>query len=152
MIVYTAIFGEFDTLRPLPPGLNGVCFSDGRQVANGWQVVPPKYDDTNPSKRAKHHRCMPHRLFPGEVTLWIDASYELKKLPPEVKLGAFPHFNTSLHGPRDEYNFTVDIKTDNKYHNLLSFLALQSKVIKRETKYEVMIMNNYNKNYTLTII
>ncbi len=107
MIVYTAIFGGFDTLKPLPPGVNGICFSDGNLAANGWQVVPPKYDTPNPSKRAKHQRCMAHNLFPGESTLWIDGSYTLNKLPPEVKLGAFRHFKDGLNGPRDEYNFTV---------------------------------------------
>ena len=91
MIVYTAIFGGHDGLKPLPVGVHGVCFSDAPLAAQGWDVRPAAYADADPRLRARHHKAMAHELFPGEDTLWIDGSVTLRSMPPVAEFAAFRH-------------------------------------------------------------
>ena len=91
MIVYTAIFGGYDTLQPLPEGVTGVCFTDAQIAARGWELRQSQFADADPRLRARHHKCMSHILFPGETTLWIDGNILIDKLPPEREFATFHH-------------------------------------------------------------
>jgi len=98
MIVYTAISGGYDILKPLPSGVTGVCFADVAESRKevGWTVEPLTWKGTSNRITYQYYKYNPHILFPGQTTLWIDGSYALQKLPPEAELGAFKHpeFNT----------------------------------------------------------
>lgn len=74
MIVYTAIFNDYDTLRDiyLPEGWKAVCFSDRPLKSNIWdvQVIP---------NSEKIYRCIkicPYNYLPWERTIWIDGNLE----------------------------------------------------------------------------
>jgi glycosyltransferase involved in cell wall biosynthesis len=102
MIVYTAVFGEFDSVPPLPDGINGVCYSDVTEPIRrgGWEFVPAVYKDENPRLRSRHHKCMAHALFPGETTLWIDGNVQISSLPDEHEFAAYHHRN--INSAREE--------------------------------------------------
>ena len=89
--IYTAIFGGYDTLQPLPEGVTGVCFTDAQIAARGWELRQSQFADADPRLRARHHKCMSHVLFPGETTLWIDGNIQVWSLPPEREFATFHH-------------------------------------------------------------
>lgn len=74
MIVYTAIFGGYDRLQPLPPlpdGWAAYCFTDDSTLqADGWQIV------LTPNSPLIHRKIkiLPHLYFAGKRTLWIDGN------------------------------------------------------------------------------
>lgn len=79
LIVYTAIMGDIDGLRPpraVPPGktCQYVCFTDRSFEGRGWEIRPPVWHHpTNSRRTARYHKLMPHLLFPkSEITLWVD--------------------------------------------------------------------------------
>lgn len=100
IIVYTAILGTCDSLKPAPAGADRcVCFVDNPADypdAKGWELVKHVYTG-DPRREAWRLRCVPHELFrmdtthyrssgPESVTMydrviWIDASFTLTNLP-----------------------------------------------------------------------
>lgn len=77
-VVYTAIFGGYDELRPYPATAHCdfICFTDDAALATpGWtvKVVAPRRG--HPRMDAKYFKLMPHEVLPDhEVSLWLDAS------------------------------------------------------------------------------
>ena len=81
--IYTAIFGNYDDLKPLPkmPGVDAFCFTDNPNIeADGWKTIvwnfatPP----THPRMRAKWFRMYPNECLPEyRYTIWIDASFQV---------------------------------------------------------------------------
>lgn len=83
VIVYTAILGASDSLKPAPLDADRcVCFTDQPdQPANGWQLVGCEVTG-DPRRTAWHLRCVPHELFAAyDRVVWIDASFTLVNLP-----------------------------------------------------------------------
>ncbi len=84
VIVYTAILGGSDSLKPAPKDADRcVCFSDvdvdGAKI-DGWEMRP--WSNTNPRRAAWHLRCVPHGLFAEfDTTVWVDASFTVIDLP-----------------------------------------------------------------------
>lgn len=78
-IVYTTIFGESDSLKPAPQGVEAVCFVDDPSAypdALGWDLRQAPARD--PRREAWRLRCIPHLLFQAyERVIWIDASFTL---------------------------------------------------------------------------
>jgi hypothetical protein len=86
VIVYTAILGDCDSLKPAPAGADRcVCFVDDLAMCNqdsrGWTLqVHPKAPD--PRREAWRLRCVPHQIFDAyDTVVWIDASFTLTNLP-----------------------------------------------------------------------
>ena len=79
MLVYTAIYGDYDRPKPVPvgDGHTYLLFTDNRSIqAPGWQVRYEPLDliDT-PMLRAKYWKTHPHRAAPGALaTVWIAGS------------------------------------------------------------------------------
>lgn len=75
MIVYTAVFGGYDTLKNSPgvPGVDYVCFTDRAQTATGWRyVVQP---EPSPVWGARARKILSHKFLPDEeYSLWVDAN------------------------------------------------------------------------------
>jgi hypothetical protein len=76
---YTAVFGDYDTLFPVPhvPGFTFTVFTDKPPAAipQGWLVrrLSRKFDD--PQHAARYCKVMSQQLFPGiSRTLWFDAA------------------------------------------------------------------------------
>jgi hypothetical protein len=83
LVVYTAIYGNYDVLREPPaplPGCDFVCFTDNPQLrSEHFDIVLSPAPSTDPSRQSRHFKILPHRLFPNhEYSLWLDASIDLK--------------------------------------------------------------------------
>lgn len=81
IVVYTALFGASDTLKPAPPADQCVCFTDDPSLpARGWDVrvqTPPPHART----AARHLKLRSHELFPdADRVVWADASIEVRDL------------------------------------------------------------------------
>lgn len=90
IIVYTAILGGCDSLKPAPNGADRcVCYTDDQQhvtATNGWTIrVWPKamYEKRKDSRHeAWRLRCVPNHIFVGyDTVVWVDASFMLTDLP-----------------------------------------------------------------------
>src|SRR5205085_856941 len=61
--VYTALFGDYDELRPplyVPPGLNFICFSDRRRDVSGWEVRVLDLEFDNPVLNNRIIKILPY--------------------------------------------------------------------------------------------
>lgn len=87
MILYTAIFGGYDVLRPTP--YPSVCLTDGSVTpAQGWTVrvvlVPKGLD---PQKASRYCKLFPWRFFPkAKRSVYFDGSIQLKADPSKAAL------------------------------------------------------------------
>jgi hypothetical protein len=89
MIVYTAVFGGYDTVFPAPiehEGVRFVCYSDREQPDSaGWDVRIVDLPSLTHPYIQRWHKIMSHRLFPDEeVTLYLDGNLELLVSPLEI--------------------------------------------------------------------
>lgn len=87
-IVFTAILGDCDSLKPAPTGADRcVCFvtdPSAHADAKGWELVA--HPAHNPRREAWSLRCLPHGLFPDYArVIWVDASFTLIDLPRLLK-------------------------------------------------------------------
>ncbi len=88
VIVYTAILGGSDSLKPAPKGADlCVCFVDdetlGHSKSDGWNLVywAPRFASCQ-RREAWHTRCVPHTVFKDyDTVVWIDASFTVTDLP-----------------------------------------------------------------------
>lgn len=89
MIVYTAVFGDYDTVRPAPADhedVQFICYTDREQPGSaGWEMrIVDLPSPTHPYIQ-RWHKIMSHRLFPDEeVTLYLDGNLELLVNPLEI--------------------------------------------------------------------
>jgi hypothetical protein len=79
-IVFTAILGDCDSLKPAPTGVDrAVCFvTDPSSIPDtkGWELIA--HPATNYRREAWRLRCVPHQLFGDyDRVIWVDASYTL---------------------------------------------------------------------------
>lgn len=109
--VYTAVYGDYDELKPFPPqsvASDFVCFSDAAMpVTYGWRLIRSRrHAALHPRMRAKFFKLMSHRVFPHgrlawrynpiraslalrphyDALVWVDASLKIKS----------PHFVAEL--------------------------------------------------------
>ena len=83
-IVYTAILGGSDSLKPAPKGADCYCFVDddaGDVKRNGWTLMGPWDCSADPRREAWKLRCLPHRIWDDYSTVvWVDASFRINDL------------------------------------------------------------------------
>lgn len=82
IIVYTAVFGGYDTLKPARTA--SVCITDFKQGAIGWQYRGILLGGTNKEKSfwCKSH---PHELFPdAKYSIWHDGNVEMLVTPRDL--------------------------------------------------------------------
>ena len=99
-VVYTAIFGGYDTLkRPVPQDepCDFICFTDARIPSRpeSWRIVHVGLDQKfHPRIQAKQFKLLSHSIFPGgrlawryapfslrrsaDLSIWVDASLQIK--------------------------------------------------------------------------
>lgn len=83
IVVYTAIFGEYDNLllpERIDPDVDYVCFTDRPRNDYGvWQMRATPYYHPDPTRIARWVKTHPHELFPDhDVAIWLDANIILK--------------------------------------------------------------------------
>lgn len=80
-IIYTAIFGDYDTLfepEVITPNVKYICFTDKPIQSKVWQIihVDAKYDAC---RQARHVKIMFHEYIKEfDTAIWIDANQQLK--------------------------------------------------------------------------
>lgn len=84
VIVFTAILGDCDSLKPAPVGADRcVCFvtrTSDHPDPKGWELI--EHPAENPRREAWRLRAVPHTLFDAyDRVIWIDASFTLSNLP-----------------------------------------------------------------------
>jgi hypothetical protein len=99
-VVYTAIFGKYDTLRqpaPQDAPCDFICFTDSKMPSRvgTWRIIQVRPDPAvHPRMQAKYFKLLSHRIFPGgrlaaryapfsvrrraDLSIWIDASLQIK--------------------------------------------------------------------------
>lgn len=88
MTCFTAIFGEYDYLKPMQREQRGdwkfVCFTDQppessvfefHRLTPGWDIVRVPVMDCGPQKTARYYKIMAHEVIDDDVTLWIDGTF-----------------------------------------------------------------------------
>jgi hypothetical protein len=82
IVVYTAITGLYDFLKPVPrhweTEARFEAFLDESQASNGWVSKSLPNHCSDPCRRAKLPKVMPHLFFPDvDYSIWIDGSVEI---------------------------------------------------------------------------
>ncbi len=85
VIVYTAILGGSDSLKPAPTGADRcVCYVDepwDYDDSKGWELRRWLIE-SNSRREAWHVRCLPPFTFtPYDTVVWVDASFTVTDLP-----------------------------------------------------------------------
>jgi hypothetical protein len=102
VIVYTVNIGGYDKLNPAPPNCNPniefLYFTDG-EAPDGWKKVEIESGDR---KASRFWKINSHLLPPHDVSIYVDASAEWKKLPSKLinyledyDIGLPPHPTTN---------------------------------------------------------
>jgi hypothetical protein len=85
LIVYTALFGDYDRLRSTPfLGVEHVLFTDENIKVRGWETRVVERKFANAARDNRFYKLQPQLFFPGEVTLYHDANMQLKTNPVEL--------------------------------------------------------------------
>ena len=80
MIVYSAIFGGYDDLKPHPSCDlvdEWICYTDNPDVrCDGWQTIVEPQPFTHPRMAAKWRKC--HPPTHDDLTIWVDGSMSFR--------------------------------------------------------------------------
>lgn len=84
LLVYTALFGDYDALIDPTENFEGcdfVCFTDQRNLKSDiWEICLVEECDLPPNMMNRHYKFFPHLYFPDyEYSLYIDANIKIKK-------------------------------------------------------------------------
>ncbi|WP_119304408.1 glycosyltransferase domain-containing protein [Dongia deserti] len=88
LVVYTALFGDYDDLFVPSPEQAERCdfvvFTDRQDVPAPWRRGPVCYAAPNRFKQNRFYKLLPHRLFPDyEWSLYLDGNIDLRIDPVE---------------------------------------------------------------------
>lgn len=79
-VLLTAIFGDYDSLKPLPAENNfddAVCITDQAGLeSSGWRIIEQAVAD-NPRLAAKHPKMQPFDFVDADIAVWLDGSAEI---------------------------------------------------------------------------
>lgn len=79
LVIYTAIFGNYDILKPpkiINPDVKYICFTDKIIECPPWEivVVNPEFQDSRRENRK--YKILSHKYFPGfEYSIYIDGNF-----------------------------------------------------------------------------
>ncbi len=81
--VYTAIFGDYDSLKE-PPQIEGCdffCFTDDPNLSSKkYKIVVCKRRFKDPTRDARMYKILSHKFLPEyKYTLWIDGTVQIKE-------------------------------------------------------------------------
>lgn len=94
VVVYTAIFGGYDSLtepqEPIP-GVKFVCFTDNPRLKSKVWNICYRRPTGDPLMQAKSFKILAHEVLDCDISLWIDGRVELHHLN-----GALTQLKTDL--------------------------------------------------------
>lgn len=84
MVVYTAIYGNYDSLKEPSVSLDEcslVCFTDSKDLESDvFEVRKYPGISFDPTRCVRFFKLLPHLFFPDyEYSIWVDASIVIKK-------------------------------------------------------------------------
>jgi hypothetical protein len=103
IVVYTALFGNYDTLQPVSPrpGVRFVAFTDQPDDIAGWECLRPRLTEETNQLENRKYKTRPHLLFPhAEWTIYIDANLRLTVPPTAIIRECCDGLNVFLHNVR----------------------------------------------------
>jgi len=89
LVVYTALFGDYDDLIDPPEKFEGcdfVCFTDQKHLKSDiWEIRLVEDCDLPPNMMNRKYKILPHLFFPEyERSLYVDANIAILKNPKEL--------------------------------------------------------------------
>jgi hypothetical protein len=85
-ILVTALYGDFEPVKPLRPDHgfdDAVCFTDNPNlIAEGWRIVVVPSNE-HPRLAAKAPKMMPFDFLNADIAVWIDAAFQV--VSPEFR-------------------------------------------------------------------
>lgn len=105
VIVYTAILGGCDSLKPAPSGAECILFTNtDQEYAQGWKFIVwdgPSWHTETPRREAWRLRCVPHSTFNTyDTVVWVDASFTMTDLPRLLRDSAGHELSVLKHHKR----------------------------------------------------
>ena len=102
-VVYTAVFGDYDTIRPrtFDSACNFICFTDNEDLrVPGWEIAVSDHDGEPANVANRRFKISPHRYLPAhEMSLYVDGNIDLIRDPAPLfekyadhDFSAVPHF------------------------------------------------------------
>ncbi len=140
--IYTAIYGEYDDLKPIPKGMAGykfICFTDNKEwiekgKVKGYEIRPGTSELEDNGKNSRRYKTLSHTYLPEfDFTVWVDGSIRLKPAFREYIEKNLRLANISMltHPQRnciyDEAEICIALKKDKK-----SIIEKQMKYYKEE--------------------
>lgn len=84
-VVYTAVFGGYDTVSPVQPcvGCDFICFTDNPATgASGWQVRLITHSGEPPALLNRKFKMLPHQFLHGYAqSLYVDGHVVIRQCP-----------------------------------------------------------------------
>lgn len=79
LVIYTAIIGHYDTLKPplvRPQGVRFICYTDQDNLEGmGWEIRRVAHSDMSAPLIVRQYKLLPHRFFQDvQTSIWVDAS------------------------------------------------------------------------------
>lgn len=87
LVVYTAIFGDYDELQPVNVvhrGVRHVCFSDVGRDVPGWETLVTERRFADPRRDARQIKLLSHLYVDAGVSIWHDGNIRLAVDPQEL--------------------------------------------------------------------
>lgn len=89
LVVYTALFGNYDDLIDPPKKFEGcdfICFTDQAHLKSDvWEVRLIKECDLPPNMMNRRYKILPHLFFPEyQSSLYVDANVGILKNPKDL--------------------------------------------------------------------
>lgn len=86
VIVYTAIFGNYDTLRQQPNNPRAIyrCYGDHPQPSKQWKFISRERKQASIQLDARYHKIMCHYMDDCDCSIWIDANNRLWDDPVSI--------------------------------------------------------------------
>ena len=147
IVVYTAVFGEYEGLIPQPrfDGVDYICFTDMPVRSRCWETRVVEPDSEDPTRDARKYKLLPHKFLSDyEISVWIDANYlivgDIRKLVAsklaEANMAVFDHAQT-FSDPRncvyDEYRSILEMgKKTGKYKDDPDIMSRQIERYRQE--------------------
>ena len=104
IVVYTALFGDYDDLRSVPKvsGVRFVAFTDRLHRASGWEYIFPRETEATNALECRKYKTQPHVMFPSaDWTIYVDANLTIKASPHAIVKECLPGLNVFRHNRRD---------------------------------------------------
>lgn len=126
IVVYTAIFGDYDTLKHPNYKIadaDFVCFTDKDITSDFYKIIRVNPKEKNPKLDSGYYKLLPHKFFSHyQYSIWVDGSMQLKFTSAQSLIEKYltnrVNYATFVHPERDciydEANECIKLKRANR--------------------------------------